>query len=535
MLSNNDSTKNLTSEGLNLIPNYTINSLDYINYSNEYISKSSSIDTNNLSDTSDYSGLNNFNDNSNDSSNINRNINTQTSADLIVNDALIPSEISIGSTVKLSYEVSNLGTDNAGIHVVGFYLSEDMTLSSDDTILGASFMNNDGIGSSEGESEIDISSDIVAGEYYLILQADGLNTVEESNENNNIFVNKVTITSDAEDIIPGYDPSSGYGLIDASNAVSQASGEDDFDDVPDLGGNNWGADSINAPEVWDEGYTGDGVVVAVLDTGVDYQHEDLKDNIWINSGEIADNGRDDDGNGYIDDVYGWNFDADNNNTLDVNGHGTHVAGTIAAADNDFGATGIAYNADIMPVKVLNDEGSGYYSSIADGIYYAVDNGADVINMSLGGDSSDRQIESAIEYAHNNGVTVVMAAGNSGDSNPIYPASYADEYGIAVGAVDEDGELASFSNRSGNSEITYVTAPGVNIYSTLPGDSYGSYSGTSMATPHVSGVVALMLDANSSLTPDQIREIIADSSQNTQEESSNILATSTSDSRRSLLQ
>jgi len=314
-------------------------------------------------------------------------------------------------------------------------------------------------------------------------------------------------SSDSE----GYSTNNGYGLVNAAEAVAEVTGEDSFDEVPDRGGKDWGADAVNAPEVWEQGYTGEGVVVAVLDTGVDYNHDDLKNNIWTNSGEIADNGIDDDGNGYIDDFYGWNFDGNNNTTMDVDGHGTHVSGTIAGTNNGFGVTGIAYDSQIMPVKVLDDTGSGTNTSVADGIYYAVDNGADVINLSLGGSLPSSEVSAAVEYASNQGVTVVMAAGNSGGQMPLYPARYADQYGIAVGAIDENENMASFSNRAGSEELTYVTAPGVDIYSTLPDNRYDSYSGTSMATPHIAGVVALMLSANPGLDNNEIRETLEETS------------------------
>ncbi|MEH2348641.1 MAG: S8 family peptidase [Nostoc sp.] len=310
-----------------------------------------------------------------------------------------------------------------------------------------------------------------------------------------------------------YNSTNGYGLINAAAAVAKAAGQNTFADVPDLGGNNWGADLVKAPEVWARGYTGKGVVVAVLDTGVDYNHEDLKNNIWTNTKEIPGNGIDDDGNGYVDDVSGWNFADKNNNTLDKNGHGTHVSGTIAGENNSYGVTGIAYDAKIMPVKVLNDSGSGSYSSISKGIHYAVDNGANVINLSLGGSSSNSTLESAIKYASSKGVIVVMAAGNDGDSSPGYPARYASKSGIAVGAVDSNNNLADFSNRSGTNKITYVTAPGVKVYSSVPNNKYATYSGTSMATPHVAGVVALMLSANHNLTDAQVRQIIAETAEN----------------------
>jgi subtilisin len=306
-----------------------------------------------------------------------------------------------------------------------------------------------------------------------------------------------------------YNSNSGYGLVDAAKAVSKAAGQNTYSDVADLGGNNWGADLVKAPEAWTNGYTGQGIVVAVVDTGVDYNHLDLKNNIWTNSKEIAGNGIDDDGNSYVDDTQGWNFASNNNNTLDDNGHGTHVSGTIAGENNDSGVTGIAYNAKIMPVKVLNESGSGSYDAIANGIYYAVNNGANVINLSLGGDFPNGTLESAIKYASNKGVIVVMAAGNNGYPITSYPASYADKWGIAVGAVDKNNNLADFSNRPGLGQLAYVTAPGVKVYSSVPGDKYATYSGTSMAAPHVAGVVALMLSANPTLTDAQVRQIITE--------------------------
>ncbi|WP_445630637.1 S8 family peptidase [Nostoc sp. DSM 114167] len=310
-----------------------------------------------------------------------------------------------------------------------------------------------------------------------------------------------------------YNSTNGYGLINGAAAVARAIGQNTFADVPDLGGNNWGADLVKAPEVWAHGYTGKGVVVAVVDTGVDYNHEDLKNNIWTNSKEIAGNGIDDDGNGYVDDTYGWNFADQNNNTLDDNGHGTHVSGTIAGENNNYGVTGIAYDAKIMPVKALDSSGSGSYSSISKGIRYAVDNGANVINLSLGGSSSNRTLESAIDYASSKGVIVVMAAGNDGGSSPEYPARYASKSGIAVGAVDKNNNLADFSNRSGTNPIAYVTAPGVKIYSSVPNNQYATYSGTSMAAPHVAGIVALMLSANPNLTDAQVRQIVTETAEN----------------------
>ncbi|HIK04933.1 MAG TPA: S8 family serine peptidase [Trichormus sp. M33_DOE_039] len=317
-----------------------------------------------------------------------------------------------------------------------------------------------------------------------------------------------------------YSSQNGYGLIDASKSVSQAAGQNPYNEVADSGGNNWGLDMIKAPEVWQNGHTGSGVVVAVIDTGVDYNHEDLKNNIWTNTREIAGNGIDDDGNGYVDDVRGWNFNRNNNETYDDNGHGTHVSGIIAGENNGYGVTGVAYNAKIMPVKVLNSSGSGSYSAIANGIYYAVDNGADVINLSLGGDFSSQALKSAVEYASSRGVIVVMASGNDGGSSPGYPARYANNTGIAVGAVNQQGNLTDFSNRAGSNELAYVTAPGQSVYSTLPGNEYANYSGTSMASPYVAGVVALMLSANPTLSESQIRQIITSTAGNNNSSNNN---------------
>ncbi|WP_264196518.1 S8 family serine peptidase [Microseira wollei] len=234
----------------------------------------------------------------------------------------------------------------------------------------------------------------------------------------------------------------GYGLVDAAGAVAAAIGRSPFAEVPALGGNNWGLDAIKAPEVWHQGYRGQGTVVAVIDTGVDYTHSDLDRNIWVNPNEIPGNNLDDDRNGFVDDVRGWDFVTDDSAPMDEQGHGTHVAGIIAAENNGFGTTGVAFNAKIMPVRVLGESG-GSQSDIAAGIRYAVDNGADVINLSLGGDFTSRQEANAIRYAAEKGVVVVMAAGNESKSQPVYPARYSTNYGIAVGAVNRNNQMPGF--------------------------------------------------------------------------------------------
>ncbi|MEX0267734.1 S8 family serine peptidase [Leptolyngbyaceae cyanobacterium UHCC 1019] len=309
----------------------------------------------------------------------------------------------------------------------------------------------------------------------------------------------------------------GYGLADAAAAVARATGQfSPFPNQPTFGGaTDWGVNLINAPEAWAQGYTGQGVIVAVIDSGVDYTHPDLAGRIWVNTREIPNNGRDDDGNGFIDDVRGWDFVGRDNRPFDFDGHGTHVAGTIAANNNGIGATGVAYNAQIMPVRVLGQNG-GSNSNVAAGIRYAANNGAQVINLSLGGPYPSSEILSAVQYANQRGAVVVFSSGNNGSFQPGYPARYATQAGIAVGAVGDTQRLASYSNRAGATPLNFVVAPGGagirgqesrDVYSTLPGGTFGYLSGTSMAAPHVSGLAALILSANPTLTPAQVISLI----------------------------
>lgn len=317
------------------------------------------------------------------------------------------------------------------------------------------------------------------------------------------------------------DPDYGYGLVNAAAAVARAIGLQDLPEVPDFGGDFWNLDQVRAPEVWTQGFTGKGVIVAVLDTGVDYNHPDLAANIWTNADEVPGNGIDDDGNGFIDDVRGWNFlDGGTNDPMDLDSHGTHVAGSIAALSNGVGNTGIAPGAQIMPVRVIDDWTDSSFSefdrTVADGIYYAVQNGATVLNMSLGNypDEPDMvQTEAALKYARQAGVIAVMASGNErqeGADRPIEPAWYSRRnLGIAVGAVNFRRQVASFSNPMGRRRLDFFVAPGVNVYSTVLNGQYErrGWSGTSMATPQVAGVVALMKEANPALSADQIEAIL----------------------------
>lgn len=287
-------------------------------------------------------------------------------------------------------------------------------------------------------------------------------------------------------------------------------------DVDYFGGSReWGLNAIAAPEAWAAGYTGEGITVAIIDTGVQLDHPDLLHSIWVNAGEIAGDGIDNDGNGFIDDQHGWDFVDTDNSPDDEHNHGTHVAGIVTAARNDIGGTGVAYASQIMPIRVLNDQGTGSTFDVAQGIRYAVDNGAHVINLSLGGGRST-SILSAVRYALDNNVFVVAASGNEGEDVPGYPGFESGVYEnlISVGAHNNSNQLASFSNRVGDSKAIQVDAPGVTIYSTLTNSNYSYLSGTSMATPYVSGLAALILSANPDLTAPQLRAAITAGAVNT---------------------
>ena len=320
------------------------------------------------------------------------------------------------------------------------------------------------------------------------------------------------LTFSATELAAGFDITYGYGLVNASASVAAALGRNmPFAEADELDGLNWGLDLVDAQDVWEQGYSGDGVVIAVVDTGVDYLHDDISSNLWLNTNEIADNGIDDDGNGYIDDATGWDFSDQDNNPYDEDGHGTHVAAIAAGVSSNGGITGVAYEAQIMAVRALDADGSGSNQDIADGIRYAADNGADVINLSFGSDSYSSSIRSAIQYATSQGSFVVSASGNDSADRPFFPGRYATDYGVVVGAVDQYKTAAYFSNGAGSdSNMHYVVAPGYDIYSATPGNSYGYKNGTSMAAPYVAGIVALMLDANPNLTHAQIRQILIDS-------------------------
>ncbi|MFQ5494264.1 MAG: S8 family serine peptidase [Phycisphaerae bacterium] len=249
---------------------------------------------------------------------------------------------------------------------------------------------------------------------------------------------------------------------------------------------------IHAPEAWALNGGDPSVIVAVIDTGAELNHPDLGPHIWRNPVEATD-GVDDDGNGYVDDIHGWDFADDDSDPSDEIYHGTHVAGIIAAVrNNGIGVAGAA-NVTVMPVKVFDAYGGASDSSVIQGIEYAVANGASVINMSLGGGWFSQALNDACEAAVADGVVVVAAAGNEFASVPSYPANFASV--IAVGASDSHDRAADYSNRGYGLE---VMAPGEDILSTFIGSDYDFLSGTSMASPYAAAVVALMRSAHPEL-------------------------------------
>ena len=283
----------------------------------------------------------------------------------------------------------------------------------------------------------------------------------------------------------------------------------------------WALKKVKALEAW--GYTkGDeSIVIAVTDTGVDWKHEDLAKQIWLNTDEIPNNGIDDDNNGYIDDTRGWDFFSNDNNPDDETsnrnpGHGTHCAGIIGAmGDNDIGVTGIAPIATIMPIRFLGADGSGDLMGATKAIDYAVDNNVNIISASWGAAVARQQMKpvlEAIARAKEKGIYFIAAAANNGNSNDlkeIYPANAGLDNVISVAASDPQDKKPSWSNY-GRTKVD-VAAPGLDILSTLPDNKYGTLSGTSMATPLVSGLVSLILsyakEQEKIFTPQQVKAIL----------------------------
>ncbi len=300
----------------------------------------------------------------------------------------------------------------------------------------------------------------------------------------------------------------------------------------------WGLKKLTLEQAWDT-TQGQGVVVAVVDTGVDYTHEDLATNIWTHLREIAGNGIDDDSNGFIDDTRGWSFADNTNDPMDRYGHGTHVAGTIAAVGhNTLGIIGVAPQAQIMPVKGLDDDGRGTIEDLAAGIVYAAQNGADVLNNSWGCGRpcpSNPVVEEAVTTAAGLGAVVVFAAGNSAsDVSLRSPQNMRTPKPLVVAATRPDDTRAKFSNTG---VLLDVSAPGVDILSLkskscrlcahvpddyIVGQDYLRLSGTSMAAPHAAGVAALVIAHRPTFTTDEVRQVLRASADDVESPSFDLL-------------
>lgn len=292
---------------------------------------------------------------------------------------------------------------------------------------------------------------------------------------------------------------------------------------PSAGFSNWPTQQTSADVAWQRGYKGQDVVVAVIDSGVDYTHPQLRDQIALNEGESgtdgfgfnkAFNGIDDDGNGYVDDYYGYNFGYDNNDPYDSDQHGTHVAGIIAAEHDDTVAEqqnyiqGMAPEAKILPVAFITAGGGGTLDAAIDAIEYARTRGADVINASWGGASCSKTLGDKIDSLEQQGILFVAASGNNGkniDLQPEYPAAYNLPIQITVGAISRLFTMADFSNYG--TDRVHIFAPGKDIFSTVPRSGYEAFSGTSMAAPMVAGALALLKSAKPSASFQELKQAL----------------------------
>jgi thermitase len=331
----------------------------------------------------------------------------------------------------------------------------------------------------------------------------GATVIKEYSEVKGLQLVKIAKNISLKDALAKYTKNSNILYAEPNYAYTQNSIPDDT-----YYNNQWGLSQINAPDAWNITTGSSKVIIAVVDSGIDLNHSDLKADIWVNKGEIPGNGIDDDHNGYIDDIYGWNFVTGNNNVTDDDGHGTHIAGIIAAVGNNSkGVTGVMWSATIMPLKFLDSDGNGYVDDAVSAIRYATKMGASIISCSWGGNEYSKALKDVIDASS---ALVVCAAGNDesskdDDVSPIYPACFTSQNIISVAATDENDNLASFSDYGINS--VDVAAPGTSICSTLPGSHYGYMQGTSMAVPYVSGLAGLIKSIRPDLTALQIKYTI----------------------------
>jgi len=274
-----------------------------------------------------------------------------------------------------------------------------------------------------------------------------------------------------------------------------------------------GAD-MNVLKAWDISSGSEDIIVAILDSGAKTDHPDLSERIWVNKEEVK-NGRDDDGNGFVDDIYGYNFAYDNPNVKDDGGHGTNISGTVGAVtNNNLGYAGIDQKCRLMVCKNLDDDNLGEYSWWAASLYYAANNGANVINMSEGGYDYSKTLENAINFAHENGSLIVASMMNKNNGDSYYPASFKNV--MAIGATDaDDSRCREFTWGGGSNwgKHISVVAPGNKIYGLDFKDNYNYdvyWSGTSQATAYVSGIASVLLGQDPSRTNSDLREIIESS-------------------------
>lgn len=266
-------------------------------------------------------------------------------------------------------------------------------------------------------------------------------------------------------------------------------------------------EDINAEGVWKLTRGRKEVKIAVIDTGVDYTHKDLAANMWVNEAEKnGQPGVDDDGNGYVDDIHGYDFANKDGDPTDGHGHGTHCAGNIGALHNRSGIRGVMNNVKIVAIKFLSDSGRGETEDAIASVDYAIKAGVNLMSNSWGGGEFSQALKDSIQAANDAGIVFVAAAGNSradNDAKATYPANYEVDNVITVGAHEGAGKRSSFSNYG--KKTVHVFAPGSNILSTVPGDRYSKMSGTSMACPLAAGAIGLLMSEYPNLTPLEVRE------------------------------
>ncbi len=427
----------------------------------------------------------------------------------------IPSSV-VGAETVLSDETSLIAVDDGT-------LLEELSISTEGQELLASGYTPGEAATKVAKEELLQDPSLSRNPFGLIVQFEHVLTDEEINEVlapiGGVLVGKAVADGSTYLVETLYELESVSTVLESDERIKSV----EFDEVvqisdlpndPDLD-QLWGMNStygIDAPGAWAQTLGDSSVVVAVIDTGIDLDHPDLVDNLWTNSGEIAGNGIDDDNNGFIDDIHGWDFVNSDGSPDDDNNHGTHVAGTIAASANSIGVVGVAPGVQVMGLKFLNSSGSGMTSHALQALQYAIDNGALISNNSWGGGGFSSAMETLLTQAETANHVFVAAAGNAStniDTYPSYPAAYQNPNVISVASIQSDGSQSSFSNY-GTSNVD-VAAPGSGILSTISGGGYATFNGTSMASPHVAGIVALMRSLAPTVSTADIKQILVETS------------------------